>query len=146
MNKIWILPNNDAGSQSVRRALLQNRASDTYIFDNLSRNDYLGLLNYCDAIIGNSSSGLLEAPTFSTPAVNLGRRQADRVQGLNVINAEFNEIEIKEAIKRAISNHFRDEIAHCENPYGDGNSSGRILKILEQVPVDDNLLIKKLTY
>ena len=145
-NKIWILPNNDAGSQSVRRTLLQNRSSDTYIFDNLSRVNYLGLLKYCEAIVGNSSSGLLEAPTFSTPAVNLGRRQADRVQGANVINAEFIEKDIREAICRAISTKFKDEIANCQNPYGDGKSSERIIRILLQIPIDDNLLVKKITY
>jgi GDP/UDP-N,N'-diacetylbacillosamine 2-epimerase (hydrolysing) len=146
LNKVWILPNNDAGSQSVRRTLLQHRARDTYIFDNLSRIDYLGLLKYCDAIVGNSSSGLLEAPTFATPAVNLGRRQADRVQGVNVINADFKEKAIKVAIKKAISTQFKEEIANCQNPYGDGHSSERILEILKQTPVDNNLLIKKLTY
>ena len=144
--KVWILPNNDAGSHVVRRALLQNRGRDTYVFDNLSRIDYLGLLKHSAAIVGNSSSGLLEAPTFGTPAVNLGRRQADRVQGKNVINAPFEIAAIESAIRQAISPHFREEIAGCPNPYGDGHSAERIVEILQQTRVDDNLLIKKLTF
>src|SRR5690606_35871422 len=87
--KVWILPNNDAGGQTVRREVLRARRSGTLVFENLSRADYLGLLKSCAAIVGNSSSGLLEAPTFHVPAVNIGRRQADRLQGANVVNAPF---------------------------------------------------------
>lgn len=146
MPKVWILPNNDAGSHSVRRALLQSRGRDTFIFDNLSRVDYLGLLKYCEVIVGNSSSGLLEAPTFATAAVNLGRRQADRVQGSNVINAPFEVEAICEAIERATSPEFQQSIAGCVNPYGDGRSAQRILDVLNSTSIDDRLLIKKLTY
>lgn len=144
--KVWILPNNDAGSHVVRRTLLQNRGRDTHIFDNLSRIDYLGLLKHCAAIVGNSSSGLLEAPTFGTPAVNIGRRQADRVQGANVINAPFQTEAIEQAIRQALSPEFKAAIANSGNPYGDGRSAERIVEILEQTRIDDRLLVKKLTY
>ena len=77
--KVWILPNNDAGGETIRRLLLQKRGIDIKIFKNITRSDYLALLKHCSAIVGNSSSGLLEAPTFRVPAVNLGRRQQDRV-------------------------------------------------------------------
>jgi GDP/UDP-N,N'-diacetylbacillosamine 2-epimerase (hydrolysing) len=146
MQKIWILPNNDAGSQAVRRTLLQARGRDALIFDNLCRDDYLGLLKYCEAIVGNSSSGLLEAPTFSTPAVNLGRRQADRVQGANVINAPFEVAEIRSAVGRAISKEFRASLEGCVNPYGDGRSAERIVNILKDARIDDRLLVKQLTF
>jgi GDP/UDP-N,N'-diacetylbacillosamine 2-epimerase (hydrolysing) len=144
--KVWILPNNDAGADVVRRSLLQSRGRDTLIFDNLSRLDYLGLLKHCRAIVGNSSSGLLEAPTFATPAVNIGRRQADRVQGANVINAPFEAPIIEQSIGRAISDEFRASIAACANPYGDGNSAERIVDILQSTRIDDRLLVKRLAY
>lgn len=144
--KVWILPNNDAGSHVVRRSLLQSRGRDTYIFDNLSRIDYLGLLQNCAAIVGNSSSGLLEAPTFGTPAVNIGRRQEDRVQGANVINAAFQSDVIEQAIREALSPEFKAAVCSIENPYGDGRSSERIVEILEQTRIDSRLLVKKVTY
>jgi len=146
MRKIWILSNNDAGSERLRRALLQHRRSDSQIHENLTRKDYLGLLKYCQAIVGNSSSGLLEAPTFGVPAVNIGRRQANRVQGSNVINTSFVVSDCIQAIARAISPEFRASIKNCVNPYGDGRSSGRILEILKNTTVDNKLLIKNLVY
>jgi GDP/UDP-N,N'-diacetylbacillosamine 2-epimerase (hydrolysing) len=97
-------------------------------------------------MVGNSSSGLLEAPTFKIPAVNLGRRQADRVQGKNVINAPFEPTAIKAAIEQGLSETFRDGLRDSDNPYGDGRSAERILDILLRTPHDDTLLIKELTY
>jgi len=146
MRKIWILPNNDAGSETVRRILLHQRRSDIQVYENLTRKDYLGLLKHCQAMVGNSSSGLLEAPTFGVPAVNIGRRQANRVQGINVINANFTSPECIQAIEKAISPEFRAAMKDCVNPYGDGRSAQRILDILQKTPVDDKLLIKNLVY
>lgn len=146
VRKVWILPNNDAGSHAVRQVLLQNRNRDTLVFENVTRRHYLGLLKNCQVIVGNSSSGLLEAPTFKTPAVNIGRRQADRVQGTNVINADFEVESIKSAIEKAISPVFVNSMLNCVNPYGDGHSAKRIIEILQRIKVDDKLLIKRLTY
>jgi GDP/UDP-N,N'-diacetylbacillosamine 2-epimerase (hydrolysing) len=146
LRKIWILPNNDAGSETVRRELLQHRRSDSHLFENLTRMDYLGLLKNCQAIVGNSSSGLIEAPSFGIPVVNIGRRQNNRVQGVNVINADFVDLECIKAIERAISPEFRAKIKDCLNPYGDGRSSERILEILQNTAIDEKLLIKNLVY
>lgn len=146
VRKVWVLPNNDAGSHAVRQVLLQNRNRDTLVFENITRRHYLGLLKNCQVIVGNSSSGLLEAPTFKTPAVNIGRRQADRVQGINVINADFEVESIKSAIEKAISPVFVNLMLNCINPYGDGHSAKRIIEILQRIKVDDKLLIKRLTY
>jgi GDP/UDP-N,N'-diacetylbacillosamine 2-epimerase (hydrolysing) len=146
MRKIWILPNNDAGSETTRRVLLQERRSDSYIYENLTRKDYLGLLKHCRAIVGNSSSGLLEAPTFGIPAVNIGRRQNDRVQGKNVINVSFELEPCVAAIEKAISPTFRESLLDCSNPYGDGQSAQRILEVLYNTFVDNRLLVKNLMY
>lgn len=146
MRKIWILPNNDAGSETTRRVLLQERRVDIQIYENLTRKDYLGLLKHCKAIVGNSSSGLLEAPTFGIPAINVGRRQSGRVQGQNVINTPFELEECKAAIKKALSPAFKNSIRGCINPYGDGRSAERILDILRNMPINSRLLIKNLMY
>ena len=94
--KIWILPNNDAGSIQIRNALLENRDSKSYVFDNLNRQDYLSILKNSLGIIGNSSSALLEAPTYSVPALNIGRRQKNRIQGINVLNCDNSYFSIKD--------------------------------------------------
>jgi GDP/UDP-N,N'-diacetylbacillosamine 2-epimerase (hydrolysing) len=146
MKKIWILPNNDAGSEVVRRILLQQRNADTQVYENLTRRDFLGLLKKCKAIVGNSSSSLLEAPTFKIPAVNIGRRQANRLQGSNVINTDFILKECIKAINKAISHEFQLEICECLNPYGDGRSTVRILDILKNTEINSKLLIKNLVY
>lgn len=147
MPKIVILPNNDAGSLMIREGIENNRKGDFYVFSNLSREDYLGFLKYCSAIVGNSSSGILEAPTFKIPAVNIGRRQHKRLRGNNVIDVDFDEEAIIVAIKKAISKEFREMLKNnCTNPYGDGKSSERILNILLNTPINDTLLIKNLTY
>ncbi|HER26352.1 MAG TPA: UDP-N-acetylglucosamine 2-epimerase (hydrolyzing) [Rhodospirillales bacterium] len=144
--KIWILPNNDAGGAMLRKELLQQRDGSIAIFDNLTRRDYLGFMRHCAAVIGNSSSGLLEAPTFKIGAVNIGRRQADRTAGSNVIDARDEAKSIAAAIGEVLSPAFQDKLQDCVNPYGDGKSSDRILNVLENTPIDESLLIKRLTY
>jgi len=145
--KIIILPNNDAGSLMVRKGIDNHRHGECYVFANLKREEYLGLMNIAACLVGNSSSGLLEAPTFKLPAVNLGGRQKGRLQGQNVINADFNEQSILRAIQQAISDEFRESLSdNCVNPYGDGQTSKRILKILEDTTLTTELVVKNLTY
>ncbi len=144
--KIWILPNIDAGADLIRKTLIENRNSDTMIFKNLSREIYLTLLKRSQLIIGNSSSGILEAPSYSVPAINLGRRQNNRVQAKNVINSEFKKEKILLSIKKATSNKFINSCKKMKNPYGDGNSSNRIIEILKKSIIDDKMLIKHITY
>ncbi len=145
--KIVILPNNDAGSSLIREGIESARRGEFHCFANLRREDYLALMRDCACMVGNSSSGLLEAPTFRTPAVNLGRRQIGRVRGGNVIDAPFDTEVIVAAISKARSPEFRSHLAReCVNPYGDGQSSTRILDLLARTRVDSNLLVKQLTY
>jgi GDP/UDP-N,N'-diacetylbacillosamine 2-epimerase (hydrolysing) len=144
--KIWILPNIDAGSEIIKNVLLKKRTSEIIIFKNISREIYLFLLKNSSFIIGNSSSGILEAPTYRIPAINIGTRQRDRVQGKNVINCEFNEKEIKKCIKKALSNNFKIKLKNCINPYGKGNSSIKIVDILLKKKINQSFLNKKQTY
>ena len=145
--KIVILPNNDAGSVMIRDGINQHRHGEFYAFANLKRQDYLAFMKNSAAMLGNSSSGLLEAPSFNVPAVNLGRRQNRRVQGINVINAPFEKKAIVAAIHKGLSPEFRSNLdANCMNPYGDGKSSERILELFKSTQITDELLIKHLTY
>ncbi len=144
--KIWILPNNDAGSFKTRNALMEQRNNDSIIFDNLDRIDYLSLLKFCEGIIGNSSSAILEAPTFKKGSLNIGRRQLDRVQGLNVVNCETDVSSIRKGVRKLMSTEFKQSLTKVTNPYGDGNSSERILDILKSTPIDSKLMIKRISY
>lgn len=146
--KIVIMPNNDAGSYGIRYALQNCKEGKYYIFANLKREDYLGFMKNCLCMVGNSSSGLLEAPTFKKAAVNIGRRQNHRYQGVNVINVpEFEEEKIVEAVEKAMSKEFVAFLnKNCENPYGDGHSSERIIELLRKTPINERLLVKSLTY
>ena len=145
--KIVILPNNDAGSNNVKQAIQNYRSGEYHLYVNLKREDYLGLLKNCKCIVGNSSSGLLEAPTFKVAAVNIGRRQQQRFRGINVIDVDFQEDAIVEAIHKATSSEFQEYLQReCVNPYGDGHSSERILDLLVNTKVDNHWIVKNLTY
>ena len=142
---VFIMPNNDAGSSLVSKALEQADI-EKLIFRNLPREDYLSLLKECSAIIGNSSSGLLEAPYFGTPCINIGNRQRDRFQGRNVINACDERFEIKAAFDKTQQEKFQFNSKESTNPYGDGKSSARIIKLMKSIDLSDiNLLNKNLT-
>ncbi len=145
--KIVILPNNDAGSALVKEAIMKGKKGRYHLYSNLKREDYLGLLKNSICIVGNSSSGLLEAPTFKIPAVNIGRRQNLRFRGMNVIDTEFDEKGIDDAIQKAMSEEFKIFLrTHCVNPYGDGHSSEKILDLLINTKIDEKWMVKNLTY
>lgn len=143
---ICIAPNSDAGSTGVQRAIEEYSSPAISIFRNVDRSDYAGLMATATLMIGNSSSGLLEAPTFSLPAINIGRRQHGRVQGENVINCSFDAEDIARAIKKAKDPKFKRSLNGMRNPYGDGNSSRKILEIILKVDANESLLNKQMTY
>lgn len=143
---VAIAPNSDAGSRLIRSVLEQERKPFISIYSNVSRADYAGLMKMASALVGNSSSGILEAPTFALPAVNVGNRERGRMRGTNVINAPYARGEIRAALKKALSPSFVRTLKNCVNPYGDGFSAPRIVDVLESVPIDDTLLVKKMAY
>ena len=100
----------------------------------------------CEFLIGNSSSGILEAPSLKIPVVNLGRRQADRVSALNVRHCGFEKYEIQEAMKWAIDPQTKNAVKEVVNPYGDGNASARILLALKETDTSMKFLVKSIAY
>jgi GDP/UDP-N,N'-diacetylbacillosamine 2-epimerase (hydrolysing) len=143
---IWIGSNNDTLGSFIEQKIIASLRTNDKFYSNLNRIDYLAILANCEFIIGNSSSGILEAPTFSKPAVNLGRRQADRFRGDNVIDCQYNKEEIVSAILKARSDKFKLLCTQSKNPYGSGDSSKQILDALENTVVDSNFLIKRITF
>lgn len=143
---IFIYPNADSGSALVRAELSEHQRGKIHFLRNLPRADYLGFMKLARAMVGNSSSGIMEAPSLGTPAVNIGRRQNGRPQGANVINCQYDEDGIHAAILQAASDEFRAKARQAKNPYGDGKASQRIVEVLKTVNIGSELLNKEMTY
>jgi GDP/UDP-N,N'-diacetylbacillosamine 2-epimerase (hydrolysing) len=143
---IFVYPNGDAGSELIRTHLATLKRPNVRLFRNLPRQDYLGLMRMADVVVGNSSSGIMEAPSFGKPAINIGRRQNGRPQACNVINARSRKDDILEAFQRATSPEFVRHAKTAVNPYGDGHASENIVRILKTVEIDEKLLCKEMAY
>ncbi len=143
---VIIMNNSDAGSTAVSRVINSERTPAMKVFPNVPREDFAGLMAAADVLVGNSSSGILEAPTFKLAAVNIGSREKGRLQGKNVINAPHKSSEIQKAIKKALSKKFQSSLRTCVNPYGDGKSAKRIVDIIANTPRTEKLVVKNITY
>jgi UDP-N-acetylglucosamine 2-epimerase (non-hydrolysing)/GDP/UDP-N,N'-diacetylbacillosamine 2-epimerase (hydrolysing) len=141
---LFVYPNADAGSLALierTRALAATRPR-THIFVNLDAVTYWSLLGNVDAMVGNSSSGIMEAASFALPTVNVGMRQQGRERARNVIDAPAETAAILSAITQALSPEFRESLRGMVNPYGDGSAATTIARVLTTVPLD-GLLIKQ---
>lgn len=146
--KIVIYPNFDTGSSEIISKILKFQNNDNfYFYKNLNREIFLNILVNSDLLIGNSSCGILEAPSFKIPVINIGNRQRGRMQASNILNVSANKNAILKKIKFVFSNrNYRKNLKNCINPYGDGKSSERIIKIIKKIQLGKNLLDKKITY
>ena len=142
---VFTLPNADTSGREVRSRILDfvERTKTARAVESLGTQGYFSLMAAAAAMLGNSSSGLLEAPSFKLPVVNVGSRQRGRIRAANVIDCEPNREEIGEALVRALDPAFRGSLAGLSNPYGDGRAAGRIVDRLRGVPLDDSLILKR---
>jgi UDP-hydrolysing UDP-N-acetyl-D-glucosamine 2-epimerase len=142
---LFCYPNADAGSHALlerTRALLSTR-SDARVYVNLDSVTYWSLLRQVALLIGNSSSGIMEAASFALPVVNVGFRQKGRERPRNVLDAEPETKAILSKIGEAMSLEFRESLAGMTNPYGNGNASEKIVQVLSTVPLSEELLVKR---
>ncbi|MFZ3074398.1 MAG: UDP-N-acetylglucosamine 2-epimerase [Minisyncoccales bacterium] len=149
LQTVLIYPNADAGSRRMIEEIEKiERKKYPFIqtYKNINHSEYLGLMNAASVMIGNSSGGIIEAPSFKLPVVNIGSRQKGRERATNVIDADCNKDKIKAAVKKALSEKFVKKMKKCKNPYGDGKAAVKIAKILGKVKIDKALLQKKITY
>ena len=145
---ILIYPNADAGG---RRMIEVIKEYEKYLFikafKSIAHKEYLSLMRIASAMVGNSSSGIIEAPSFGLPVINIGSRQEGRERAENVIDRDYDKEKIKAAIKKALYDEdFKEKVKNCKNPYGDGTAGVRIADILSKIKIDKNLLEKKITY
>jgi GDP/UDP-N,N'-diacetylbacillosamine 2-epimerase (hydrolysing) len=146
---ILLYPNADAGGRKIIEVIkeYENRPGFIKTIKSLPRLEYLSLLKVADVMVGNSSSGMLDAPSFGLPVVNIGNREEGRERGDNVIDVGHNREEIKAAITKALTDkEFLSIVKKCHNPYGDGKASPRIVKILSELEYTPGLFQKKITY
>lgn len=145
-------PGTEVGFQSIIEAWHRyaNETPNVILKESLGSKGYLGLMRIASVVVGNSSSGIIEAPSFHVPTVNIGDRQKGRIRADSIIDVPCEEREIVRGIKKALEDRdFRQRLKGVVNPYdpyGDGNVSGRIVKVLEEIPINRKLLEKRLDF
>lgn len=150
--QIITYPGTEVGFQKIISAWEAYAAEfpNVSLYKSLGSRAYLGVMKYAAAVVGNSSSGIIEAPSFKVPTVNIGDRQKGRVRAESVIDVPCRKEDILAALRKALHDgHFRRQVQRVKNPYdpfGDGNVSGRVVSVLESVPLDRRLLEKKLDF
>jgi UDP-hydrolysing UDP-N-acetyl-D-glucosamine 2-epimerase len=142
---LFCYPNADAGSRALieRTELFSRENADRRVFVNLDPIVYWSLLQHVDLLVGNSSSGIIEAASLELPAVNVGIRQRGRERGRNVLDADPTVDSILDQVRIASSEEFRRSLKGMANLYGDGHASGRIAAVLASVKLGEELLIKR---
>ncbi len=144
---IFTKPNSDTDGRVIIQLIdeyVKNNQHKAVAFTSLGQLRYLSAIQYVDAVVGNSSSGITEAPSFKKSTVNIGDRQQGRVKAKSVIDCETNSGDIENAIRIAISPEFKAQLKFSKNPYGEKNSSEEIVEILKRT--DLNGIIKKKFY
>lgn len=140
---IFTMPNSDTEGRALFTQINEfcSLNSNARAYTSLGQLRYLSCIQHVDGIIGNSSSGLLEVPSFKKGTINIGDRQKGRLQALSVIDSAPDKKSISDSINSLFSAGFQDKLQDCKNPYGNGGASEIIVKMLETQPLDN--LIKK---
>lgn len=138
-------PNADAGGRYVLQRLQQFAAGRprVHLVQSLGSFRYVNLMRVADAVVGNSSSGIIEAPAVPVPVVNVGDRQKGRLRAANVIDVPCAAAAIVAALQSALDPRFRRSLVGLVNPYGDGRTSERVLEALRRVPWGRTLIEKR---
>ena len=132
---IFTKSNADYGGRRINRMIdefVEKHKNRSISFDSMGHKLYISTMKYVDAVVGNSSSGIIEAPYLKVPTVNIGKRQEGRVKAESIVDCEPEYNSIKKAIELVYSPEFRRKLINIKSPYGDGNASDRIIKVLSE--------------
>jgi len=144
---VFTRPNAEVGSEEIVNMIKEfvKNNPKAYFFDSLGSKLYLSFLKYAKAVVGNSSSGIIEVPSFLIPIVNIGNRQEGRLQPESVIQTRYLANEICKGIEKALYNtEFLTKIKTIKNPYGDGNASKYVIKAMKEIlEIPKEKLLKK---
>ena len=140
INLIFTMPNSDTDGRIIKDMIddfVSNHGERSIAFTSMGHLNYLSALQYVDGVVGNSSSGLLEVPTFKIGTVNIGDRQKGRMKSESVIDCEPSRDSIEKAITILYSKDFRSSLPITKNPYGEGKASEKILDVLQNEPLPE---------
>ena len=144
---IMLYPNCDAGCKQFITLIEENNNDYLHKFKNLLHEDYLSLMKSVDLMIGNSSSGIIETPSFKISVINIGNRQQGRERSDNILDVKPQKNEIIKAIGFIMNNKsFQKKAKKCVNKFGDGKASQKIVNILKKIQINDDLIQKQITY
>ena len=140
---IFTMPNADTGGHVLIKMIEEfvSQNENAKVFTSLGQLKYLSCISYVDGVIGNSSSGITEVPTFKKGTINVGDRQLGRTQAASVINCEPTEKDIESAIKTLYSLEFKSNLSAINSPYGEGGASAWVVKALKEASLEG--IIKK---
>jgi GDP/UDP-N,N'-diacetylbacillosamine 2-epimerase (hydrolysing) len=143
---IFTLPNADSGGRELSVAVnaFVARHTNAHAYASLGQVRYLSCMAHCDGVVGNSSSGLLEAPTLKKGTINIGDRQLGRLQASSIINCRAKRDEIAGALQKLSSATFQEDLGTVSSPYGEGGASARVINIVKKLPMDG--ILKKNFY
>jgi len=142
---IFTLPNADTKGRLIGECLKRyvQTHPEARMVENFGTQGYFSLMALALAMIGNSSSGIIEAASFELPVVNIGNRQAGRIRGRNVIDVGYGRADIKRGLQTALNGKFRDSLKGMSNPYGSGGASDEIVRVLKETRIDERLIVKR---
>ena len=144
LQTLVIFGNSDAGSKKIAKLINSTKIKK---FLTIPYGDYVNLLKNSSALVGNSSSGIIESPFLKIPSVNIGTRQTGRTRSISVLDVGYNKLQIKKAILKSIyDKQFLKKIKNSTSLYGDGKSAKKIVKILEDIDLKTITTQKKLMY
>ena len=143
---VVIYPNADAGGRRMIQVIQDVSSPLFHCYRSVPRDHYLQLLLQSKALVGNSSSGLVEAPSLGVPFVNVGSRQKDRERGDNVIDVGYGKDEVLRGLSMIDDPALQQRLGQRRNPYGDGRTGDRIAKVLAEKPLGNGLVQKRLSY
>lgn len=149
MKFVFSKTNADNGGQIINECIenyVRKNAGKAVCVASLGAKYYLTALKYCNFVMGNSSSGLIEAPSFGIPTINIGDRQLGREQAESVINCRPECDDIIRAIEKARTQEFKEVCKNVINPNGDGHTSERIIKYIKEIYARGNTTIQKVFY
>lgn len=148
LQAVIIYPNSDAGGdQIIEEINARSFGDDVKTFQSLPRDEYLGLLAAADVMVGNSSSGIIEAPSFDLPVVDVGPRQEGRQRAANTISVPHQTSSIRDAISKCLTDEdFIEQVIGCENPYDYDGAGTVICRTLTAVELGDELIKKELAF
>lgn len=147
LNFIVTKSNSDQGGYFINKLLdkYEKEIPNIYVYTSLGIKRYLSLMKYCEFVLGNSSSGIIEAPILKVPTINIGDRQKGRLQCESIVNCESDATSIKKAIEKVLNKKYKEICKNMDLPYGNGHTSEEIVEISMKC-LDYNIDIKKTFY